>query len=72
MLSPELIGRRVRVIAWYDHPPLIAARRRPTALSDGPEGTVTHVDDRTGRVWVRVEGLDRVFALQWGDVEVLP
>jgi len=71
MLTKELIGRRVRVLAWYDHPPLIAAHRWPTALGDGPAGTVTHHDDRTGRVSVRVEGLGRVFTLHRGDVEVL-
>ena len=72
MLTPELIGRRVEVIAWYDHPPLVAARRGPPALRGGPVGTVTRVDERTGRVAVLVEGLGRVLVLPRGDVEVLP
>ena len=72
MLSPDLIGRRVRIIAWYDHPPLIAAHRWLPAPSEGPDGTVTHLNDRTGQVSVLVAGLDRVFILPWGDVEVLP
>jgi hypothetical protein len=72
MLSTELIGRRVRVIAWYDHPPLVAARRASPAPGAGPEGTVLRVDDRTGRVAVLIEGLGRVFALACGDVEALP
>jgi hypothetical protein len=72
MPSKELIGRRVRILAWYDHAPLVAAHRWPTAPGDGPEGTVTRLDDATGRVSVLVEGLDRVFILQWGDVVVLP
>lgn len=72
MPSPELIGRRVRIIAWYDHAPLVAAYRWPLALDEGPEGTVTHLNEVTGHVGVRVEGLDRVFVLHRGDVEVLP
>ena len=72
MLTPQLIGRRVRVTAWYDHAPLVAARRRPTTPGDGPEGTVTHLDELTGRVSVRLEGMDRTFVLPCGDVEVLP
>ncbi len=71
MSFPELIGRRVEVIAWYDHPPLVVARRGPPALWGGPVGTVTRVDERTGRVAVLVEGLGRVFVLSRGDVEVL-
>jgi hypothetical protein len=71
MLSPELIGRRVRLLAWYDHPSLVASRRGTSALREGAVGTVTRVDDRTGRVAVLVEGLGRVFVLPREDVEVL-
>jgi hypothetical protein len=66
MRSPALMGRRVKVVTWYGHPPLFAALRGP------PVGTVTRVDDRTGRVAVLVEGLGRVLVLARGDVEVLP
>jgi hypothetical protein len=72
MLTPDLIGRRVRIIAWYDHAPLVAAHRWPPAPGTGPEGTVTQLDEVTGHVGVLVEGVDRVFLLQLGDVEVLP
>ena len=72
MLSPELIGRRVEVIAWYDYPPLVAARGGTLPLRCGPVGTVTRVDDRTDRVAVLVEGLGRVLVFPRGDVVVLP
>jgi hypothetical protein len=72
MLSKELVGRRVKVTAWYDHAQLIAAHRRPTTLRDGPEGTVTHVNDFTGRVSVRMEEHSRVYIFPLSDVEVLP
>lgn len=71
MLTPELIGRRVRVLAWYDHASLVAARRRPAASSEAPEGTITRVEDRTGRVWVRVDDQSPDVVLAWGDVDVL-
>jgi hypothetical protein len=67
-----LVGRRVKVTAWYDHEQLVVAHRRSTSLRDGPEGTVTHINDFTGRVSVRIEELDRVYTLPLSDVEVLP
>jgi len=72
MLSQELVGRRVKVTAWYDHAQLVAARRGPTSLTDGPEGTVTHINGSTGRVSVRIEEINRVYTLPLSDVEVLP
>jgi hypothetical protein len=72
MPSNCLIGRRVKVTAWYDHEQLIAAHRMATPHRDGPEGTVTHINDFTGRVSVRVDVLDRVYTLPLSDVEVLP
>jgi hypothetical protein len=46
----ELLGRRVRVIAWYDHAPLIAAYRKAAR----PEGTITHVNSLSGEAAVSV------------------
>jgi hypothetical protein len=72
MPSNHLVGRRVRFTAWYDHEQLIAAHRRATPPRDGPEGTVTHFNDFTGQVSVRIDVLDRVYTLPLSDVEVLP
>ena len=66
MLSKELLGRRVKVVAWYDHPQLIAAHRQQTH----PEGTVTHINDFTGELSVRVDEPDCVYRFRLDDVEV--
>src|SRR5205823_1864367 len=55
MPSGELVGRRVRIIAWYDHVPLIAARRTGDLM-----GTITHVKDSWHGVSVSVR-VDRPF-----------
>jgi hypothetical protein len=68
MLSKELLGRRVKVVAWFDHPQLIAAHRRLTYLL----GTVMHINDITGELSVHVEETDRVYHLKPEDIEVLP
>jgi hypothetical protein len=72
MPSNELVGRRVKLTAWYDHEQLVAAHRRSNPFRDGPEGTVTDLNDLTGRVTVRIEGMNRVYTLPLGDVEILP
>ena len=66
----ELVGRRVRVIAWYDHAPLIAASRKPAR----PEGTITHVNGVTGEpaVSVQIDGQGGAYTFKLGDVELLP
>ena len=66
----ELVGRRVRVMAWYDHAQLIAAHRR----ADRPEGTITHVNGRIGEaaVSVRIDQQGGVYDFKLSDVEVLP
>jgi len=71
MLSKELVGRRVRVVAWYDHAQLIADHRGDR-FDDGPEGTVTHLNDITAEMTVRIDEYDRAYALKLGDVEILP
>jgi len=70
--TTELVGRRVKVSAWYDHAQLVAAHRRPRTFRDGPEGTVTQVNVVTGQVTVRIEEIHRVYTLPLSDVEVLP
>jgi hypothetical protein len=74
MIPWELIGRRVRVIAWCDRRRTAAARQNPPTSGDGPGGAVTppDADDLAGQIWVRVEGLERVFVLRGSDVGVLP
>ena len=66
----ELVGRRVRVMAWYDHARLIAAYRS-SAL---PEGTITHVSGLVGEraVSVLLDEPGGVYTFKLGDVEVLP
>jgi hypothetical protein len=71
MTAPkELVGRRVRVMAWYDHAGLIADYRR-SAL---PEGTITHVNGLIGEpaVSVRIDEPGGVYTFKLSDVEVLP
>ena len=70
-MSPrELLGRRVKVLAWYDHVQLIAARPKGDLV-----GTVSHVTDYPGdvSVTVQIDGPDeKECTLKLGDVEVLP
>ena len=69
MDTNDLIGRRVRVVAWYDHARLIAAYRKPSQ----PEGTITQVHDYGGEpaVSVRMDVLGETYTLPLSDVEVL-
>jgi hypothetical protein len=70
MPKSELVGRRVRVLAWYDHAQLIAAHRGPSR----PEGTITHVNGLVGdpAVSVQIDEEGGVYTLKLADVEVLP
>ena len=71
MTAPkELVGRRVRVMAWYDHARLIADYRS-SAL---PEGTITHVNGIIGEpaVSVQIDEPGGVYTFKLSDVEVLP
>ncbi len=63
------IHARVRVLAWYDHPALLGARRRGAEVV----GTVVRIDDvASGTILsVRVDGVDGTFAFRRGDVELL-
>ena len=67
----ELVGRRVRVLAWYDYAPLIAACGKPVR----PEGTITHVSGLSSDAAVSVQ-LDRhaggFYTFKLSDVEILP
>jgi len=69
MLPHELLGCRVRVIAWYDDAHLVAAFRTPSE----PQGTITEVEGHCGEpsVSVRIDGLDGTFTFKLGDVELL-
>jgi len=71
MLSKELVGRRVRVVAWYDHAQLIADHRGDR-FDEGPEGTVTHVNDITAEMTVQIDKYDRAYVFPLGALEVLP
>jgi hypothetical protein len=65
----ELVGRRVRVIAWYDHAPLIAAYRKPAR----PEGTITHVAGIVeAAVSVQIDEQGGAYTFKLSDVEILP
>jgi hypothetical protein len=70
MVSCELIGRRVRILAWYDNARLIAAHRK-LAL---PEGTITEVNGHVGDalVSVEIEGLGGTHTFHLADLELLP
>ena len=66
----ELVGRRVRVIAWYDHAQLIAAYRTPSR----PEGTITHVNSLIGEaaVSVQIDEQGGLYTFKLSDVEIVP
>jgi hypothetical protein len=70
MISNELVGRRVRVIAWYDNARLIAAHRK-AAL---PEGIITEVTSHVGdaSLLVEIEGLGGTHTFKLADVGLLP
>jgi hypothetical protein len=58
---------RVRILAWYDHPGLVAARRRGAHFV----GTIIQVHEVAGSVTlsVKVDGVEGTFAFRAGDVE---
>jgi hypothetical protein len=58
---------RVRILAWYDHPGLVAARRPGAHFV----GTIIHVREVAGSVTlsVEVDGVEGTFAFRPGDVE---
>jgi hypothetical protein len=65
MTPQELLGRRVKVLAWNDLRPVLPAE---------PCGTVTHVADFGAvdvELTVRVEGLARPFLFGLDEVELL-
>jgi hypothetical protein len=66
-MSPkDLIGRRVRVIAWELMKLVAYHLRRTREHGDSLEGTVTHVEAcgesaDEGDVWVQIDGLAREY-----------
>jgi hypothetical protein len=77
-MSPkDLIGRRVRVIAWELMKLVAYHLRRTREHGDCLEGTVTHVEAcgdgaDEGDVWVQIDGLDRAYVFGPYQLEVLP
>jgi hypothetical protein len=76
MLLKELVGRRVKVVAW-EHLGLMANDLRRTQHTDRPEGTVTHVEafgesDDDGDVWVQIDGLTKECVFGLYQLKVLP
>ena len=77
-MSPnDLIGRRVRVIAWEHLNRVAYYLRRTRQYGDSLEGTVTHVEgfadgDDEGDVWVKIDGLAREYVFGLYQLEVLP
>jgi hypothetical protein len=66
MTPHDLVGQRVKVLAWDD---------LRDVLPTGPSGTVTHVADFGAggvEVTVRVAGFDRSYVFGLDEVEVLP
>ena len=66
MTQHELLGQRVKVVAWDD---------LRDVLPSGASGTVTHVADLGTdgiELTVQVEGLARSFLFGLDEVEVLP
>jgi hypothetical protein len=76
MITKELVGRRVRVVAW-EHLGFMTDYLRRTRHADRPEGIVTHVEtfgdsDDEGDVWVQIDGLPREYVFGRYQLEVLP
>ena len=74
MPATNLVGRRVRIIAW-EHLAFAADYRRRPRRADGPEGTVTDVeasDDDDGDVWVQIDEIGWAHAFRPDQLEVLP
>ncbi|MBX6313780.1 MAG: hypothetical protein IRY99_12810 [Isosphaeraceae bacterium] len=66
MIPHELLGRRVKALAWDDLRDLL-----PT----GPSGTVTYVANCGAggvKLTVRVEGLRKDYTFGLNEVEILP
>jgi hypothetical protein len=76
MLLKELVGRRVKVVAW-EHLGLMTNYLRRTQHTGRPEGTVTHVEafvdsDDYGDVWVQIDGLTKECVFGPYQLKVLP
>jgi hypothetical protein len=76
MITKELVGRRVRVIAGEPLGFRTDDLRR-TQRRDRPEGTVTHVEafgdgDDDGDVWLRIDGLPWEYVFGRYQLEVVP
>jgi hypothetical protein len=77
-MSPnDLIGRRVRVIAWELMKLVAYHLRRTREHGDSLEGTVTRVEAcgesaNEGDVWVQIDGLAREYVFGPYQLEVLP
>jgi hypothetical protein len=73
----DLIGRRVRVIAWEHLKHVAYYLRRTREHGDSLEGTVTHVEAcgegaDEGDVWVQIDGLARESVFGLYQLKVLP
>src|SRR5512135_3254273 len=77
-MSPNnLIGHRVRVIAWELRKLVAYHLRRTREHGDSLEGTVTRVEAcgesaDEGDVWVQIDGLAREYVFGPSQLEVLP
>jgi hypothetical protein len=76
MITKELVGRRVRVVAG-EHLGFMTDDLRRTRHTDRPEGTVTHVEafsdcDDDCDVWLRIDGLPWEYVFGRYQLEVLP
>jgi hypothetical protein len=76
MLLKELVGRRVKVVAW-EHLGLRTNYLRRTQHTDRPEGPVTHVEafvesEDDGDVGVQIDGLTRECVFGLYQLKVLP
>jgi hypothetical protein len=78
--AKDLVGRRVRIIAW-EHLAFAADYRRRPPHADGPEGTVTDIEafgdgdgdgDDDGDVWVRIDEIGWAYAFRPDQLEILP
>lgn len=68
--TKELIGRRVLVLAWHDHAPILAAYRE-SARAEGEVTSVKHTPQGV-RVVVRFARVVGEFPFWLSDLEVLP
>jgi hypothetical protein len=76
-MSKDLIGCRVRVIAWEIMRIVAYYLRRTREHGDSLEGTVTRVEacqysDGESEVWVQLDGLEGEYVFGPSQLEVLP